>query len=111
MALGGRGKRLKGKNAELEVVHLLRNHGFKSAERTAPMQAGGKGYGDVEGLPGFHVEVKRQERWRVRNWYEQAHEDAPPGAIPLVFMRESRQDWLVVIDATDFLRVITGEKP
>lgn len=108
----GKSERRKGQVGEREVVKLLQGHGFES-RRTAPLQTDGlvSGAADVDGLPGFHIEVKRQERWSPKAWYQQAEQDAPLGAIPVVFMRESRGDWLVMIDANDFLDVITGEKP
>ena len=106
----GKSQRTKGADGEREVVNLLKSYGFES-QRTAPMQAGGTGFGDVSGLPGYYVEVKRQERWRVQAWYDQADKAAYIDEIPLVLMRSSRKDWLVVMDARDFLDVITGEKP
>jgi hypothetical protein len=65
---------------------------------------------DVSGaLPGFHLEVKRQERLRVVEWCEQAEADAAAGAVPLVVFRRSRERWRVVLPFDDFLGLVPPE--
>lgn len=98
--------RAKGKNGELELAELLREYGYESA-RGQQFKGGGDSP-DVTGLPGYHIECKRVEAGNLYNWLEQAKRDAHPGNVPVVFHRRSRKDWVVVIDARDFLSKVAG---
>jgi Holliday junction resolvase len=72
----GKPSRDKGKRGELEVVHILREHGFDDAQRTAPMQAAdaraitGIEYPDVSAiaLDDLYMEVRRREVANVEAW-------------------------------------------
>lgn len=81
----GRASRTKGKNAELELVHILRDfYGY-------PVRRGKVFYheSDVVGLPGIHIEVKRREPMALRDAMVQAVREArirKDGA-PTVFAR------------------------
>lgn len=44
-----------------------------------------------------HVESKRQEVARPWQWFEQAREETPPGALTLVAFRRSRSPWLALV--------------
>ena len=93
-----------GKVGERDLAALLRDFGFDSA-RGQQFKGGGDSP-DVTGLPGFHVECKRVEAGNLYNWLEQAVRDAHPGKTPVVFHRRSRKDWVVVLGATDFLKLL-----
>ncbi len=98
----------KGKAGEREVVNILRGRGHTS-RRTAPMQAAratlaaltgepelSKQYADVDGLDGYHLEVKRCETLSLPAWTRQAEADAAgSGNVPVVVYRQSRQPWRV----------------
>jgi Holliday junction resolvase len=88
----------KGKRGELEVVHVFRGAGIP-ADRTAALQAGGvEGEADVRvGVPGLHVEVKRDEHKSVDAMVRQAEADAPEGAVPVVTYRRNGQPWRAVV--------------
>lgn len=100
----GRASRQKGKRGELEVVHILKEHGF-DARRTQQF-AGKAGTADVDGLPGFHVEVKRRERTDIKNWMEQSTNEALEDEIPIVVFRASNEPWRVVMDFEQFLDLL-----
>jgi Holliday junction resolvase len=59
----------KGSLAERLVVEYLRAHGFSQARRT---QAGTRGdIGDIDGVPGFAIEVKNHARLDLAGWVTQ----------------------------------------
>jgi Holliday junction resolvase len=91
----------KGKVGEREVAQLLRDHGF-DARRGVQFQ-GGSDSPDVIGLPGFHLEVKRCEAFRLYSALEQAMSEKGDGDIPAVFHRANQRPWVVVLNAGDFL--------
>lgn len=102
----GATSRTKGKRGELEVVQCFKDHGVE-AHRTAPMQAGTNGYGDVAiSVPGFHVESKCAGRLSIAEWQRQAALDAPPGIVPVVAWRLSRRGawtpWHASLPLDDF---------
>ena len=97
----GSSEREKGARGEREVVALLRRWGF-ACDRS-PNSGGLFIPGDVVGVEGFHIEVKRQERLRLPEWIEQAKRDAPPGAMPVVVFRRSRDVWHAALPLADVL--------
>ena len=61
----GKMQRTKGAKGELEFAHLCQEYGYTAVHRTA-QHCGKTGQaGDVEGLPGIHIEVKRTESLRL----------------------------------------------
>jgi Holliday junction resolvase len=106
-------ERRKGASAEREIVRLLRKHGITAARRTAPLQSAhaqalGIRGADVDGLPGLHLEVKRQERILIEAWCRQAEADAGEN-VPVVVWRRSRQPWRVTLPLDAFLELIAKE--
>lgn len=99
----GKMSKTKGKVGELEVAALLREYGF-DGKRGVQYQ-GGKDSADVTGLPGFHIEVKRTEKFALEAALAQAKADGGAN-IPIVFHRKSQHPWVVVMDARDFLQKI-----
>jgi Holliday junction resolvase len=104
--------RRKGKTGELELAHFLSEHGFASRRTSQfcgrPTNGEATDASDVVGLPGFHVECKRVENLNVQKAIEQAVRDAAGRLTPVVFHRRNRKDWLVTIQAADFLKLIKG---
>ena len=96
----------KGKVGEREVAALLREFGFDGARGV--QYQGGTDSADVNGLPGHHIEVKRVERFDLEAAMDQARNDAAGAAVPVVFHRKSKRDWVVVLDAKDFLQLVRG---
>jgi len=97
--------RSKGKRGELELAEFLRRRGHDT--RRGQQFAGGGDSPDVMGLPGFHVECKRVEAGSPYKWLDQAKRDAEgSGNVPIVMHRKSRRDWVVIMDAEDFLSLI-----
>jgi len=99
--MGGRSSRTKGKSGELEVVHILEAHGYKGVKRT-PNSGGLSWKGDVLGMDGFTIEVKRCESLQLPKWWGKLVLEAGH-RIPLLCHRRSRGEWLVTLRFEDFL--------
>lgn len=103
--------RRKGKEGELEVVNLLKKHGFDVArgQQHVGFAKGGKsGTDDVIGLPGIHIEVKRVQQLNIEKAMQQSRADAEAagtGASPVVFHRKDREPWKVTMDAGTFVEL------
>ena len=95
----------KGKVGEREVANMLKRQGFADARR-GQQHSGGEDSPDVVGLDGYHIEVKRTEKFRLWDAMEQAENDSGEDNIPIVMHRKSRKDWVVVIGAYDFLGMV-----
>jgi hypothetical protein len=67
------------------------------------LEKGGPDSPDVCGVPGLQVECKRVETLRLYPALDQATRDAGAGDVPVVFHRTSRQPWVVILSAEDFL--------
>ena len=97
----------KGKDGELELVRLIKEHGY-DARRTA-QYCGNKGEAaDVVGLPGISIECKRVEQLNIYNAINQATRDAEAagnGDLPVVFHRKNNCKWLVTCWAEDWFKL------
>lgn len=102
----GMKSKTKGKVGEREVAALLRKYGFEG--KRGVQYQGGPGSADVIGLPGFHPEVKRVEKFSLYAAMAQADADRDPGATPVVFHRSNGKEWVVVMKAEDFLSKFGG---
>lgn len=98
----------KGNTGELELLHLLEEHGLE-VRRNDQKFVGGVDNPDlsltVEGQP-VHVEMKRCERLSLYEAIEQAEHDANGHALPVVVHRRNRKPWLVVLRLEDMLRAL-----
>lgn len=112
--MSGRTSRRKGKSGELEVVHILHAAGLTEARRT-PNSGGLAWRGDIAGVPGHIIEVKRCERLNVPAWLKQAYGDARGGEVPVVAFRRSASSsverdpdtrWHVVVPLEEWARLV-----
>lgn len=110
--------RNKGATGEREFAALLREWGY-DAKRGQQFK-GGPESPDVHGVPGVHFEVKRTEGFQLYSAVDQARRDAAGKAMPVVAHRcnankgpreSCRGDWLFVIGADDFRRLLTLHTP
>jgi len=97
--------RSKGARGELEAAVLLQELGL--AARRAQQYCGKAGDADLILEAPLHVEVKRTERLSPYQFMEQARRDCKPASkrVPIVLMRSNNKPWLVLIDASDWVRV------
>lgn len=100
----GKSQREKGKAGEREIARLLRDMGF-DAHRSAQYAGGTEESADVVGIPGIHIEVKRQETVRIHEWIAQAERDCGEN-VPCVFHRRSREPWYCTMPLIDFLQIL-----
>ena len=95
----------KGKRAEIEVVHILKDHGF-DARRTAQYCGNTGEAADITTDLPYHIEVKHQERLEIDKWWEQATHDAQEsGKEPILVFRKNNQRWRVCMDFEKFLEL------
>lgn len=96
-------ERSKGARGEREVATILRAYGLE-VDRTVQ----NSGYflrGDITGVEGYHLEVKRQETLRVPAWIRQA-EDECGDLVPVVTFRQNRGEWYAALPLRDLARVL-----
>ena len=95
----------KGKVGEREAAELLREFGFEAA-RGVQYQGGADSQDLKHNMTGFHIEVKRTERLKMWDAMDQARNDAKQGDVPLVLHRANRKDWVVILDAKQFMELL-----
>jgi hypothetical protein len=104
-------ERAKGLRGEREVAVAFEQAGFevRNLEMTGDQLVVCQ-----DGLT-LHGETKRQERLRLPEWTKQAEAESPPGAVPFVAYRASREPWRVSLRLDDFLRIlgmaVSGDRP
>ena len=99
-----RSERDKGANGEREVAAVFRAHGF-DCDRV-PNSGGLRLKGDLYGTLPVHVEVKRQERLQLWQWWEQAASEAVDGVRPVLAFRRNRSEWLAVVRLDDLVGLL-----
>ena len=98
-------QRNKGARWELEIVELLTTAGFPASRAFA--SGGGKGGGgDIAGVHGWSIEVKRTNRLQILAALDQASEACRQDENPLVFFRPDHRPWHVALRATDAVRLL-----
>lgn len=103
----GKTSRDKGKRGEREFAALCKEHGY-DVHRTAQFRGNTGQAGDVEGLPGIHIEVKRVEKLMLYDALDQARRDATAqgkGALPIVAHRRNDCRWVIIMDADDWFEI------
>lgn len=103
----GKASRDKGKRGEREWALFCRDQGY-DCNRTAQYRGNTGAAGDVEGLPGIHMEVKRTERLLPWDYMTQAQHDAREsgkGQIPIVAWRKNDHPWMVLMRAEDWFEI------
>lgn len=94
----------KGKTGELEVSHYLKDRGF-DARRGQQFSGGDDSPDVVHSIEGIHIEVKRTEKLQLYKFLKQAITDAKD-KIPTIWHRQNKQEWVVILRAEDFIKLI-----
>ena len=81
-------QRRKGATAEREVFRLLADQ--LGTVVTRNLQQSRQGGADCISIPGWAIEVKRQEREYLAAWWHQTLEQAGDTALPLLLYRRNR---------------------
>lgn len=103
----GKFSRDKGKRAEREFAKLCQEYGF-DVQRTAQCKGKTGAAGDIEGLPGIHIEVKHVERLNLREAMAQSIRDAEAEGkdkFPIVAHKKNNAEWLVTMRGRDWLQM------
>ena len=91
-------QRRKGQAGERELFVILSDElGFTVRRNVDQARHGGA---DGLDIPGWAIEVKRQETVTVTAWWAQAERQAE-GRRPILFYRASRKPWRAVLDLHD----------
>jgi hypothetical protein len=96
-------QRRKGAVAEREVVDVAKAAGFDRAKRTGDAQ---QRMGDVTGIPGAHVQVKRVETLRIPEWCRELEQACPPHELPVLAFRRSGEPWRAVVPLDELLALL-----
>lgn len=99
-------QRRKGKVAELEVVHIIRDEGWPAARRTSDGREQSARGDLANGPEGVHIEIKRHERLNVPAAFDQVVADANPHDIPVLIHRPSRHEWMATLPLTELLPLL-----
>jgi Holliday junction resolvase len=94
----------KGASGEREIAAILNRHGFNCRRGRADIHEP-----DVIGLPGVHLEIKRQERLNLHEAMAQSIRDAAANEIPVVVHCRSRSPWFVTLTLSDWLRGFSAQ--
>ena len=104
----------KGKAGEREASKEC-SRVFGCNARRGQQYCGGTDSADiVDAIPGVHVEVKREERFRMWDAVDQANRDCG-GNVPVVMHRKNRKPWVFIVEldrVPEFARlVLEGMNP
>lgn len=108
----GRRSKIKGKVGESEIVEIVT---LELALQEGQVRRGDQSFGahvepDVVGVPGWWIEVKREQRPSFGAWLTQLAEHlrkARSKALPLLVWRRDRErTWWAVLRLVDFLAVL-----
>lgn len=97
----------KGKAAELEFSHMLKDFGFNA--RRGVQYSGGGGSPDVvcEELDhAIHWEVKAAEKLNIWDAVNQAIRDCPQGKWRAVAHKRNRKGWLITMTFEDYMDLL-----
>jgi len=97
----------KGCRGERELARILQSYGYDT--HRGQQFKGGADSPDVYGLPGIHIECKRVEKLNIENAMAQSIRDSEGKAMPAVFHRKNRSEWLVTMRMTDWMKLYKGE--
>jgi hypothetical protein len=99
-----RTERRKGATGELELVRVLKAHGWPRASRTSDGRTQNARGDFANGPEGVHLEAKRCEKAQPWQWYAQALADSAGTHLePAVAFRRNRSPWLVIAELEDIL--------
>lgn len=107
----GRASKAKGARFELEIAHWFLANGFPDAHRTAQYCGKTGNAGDVEGIPGLHIETKHVERLNLYDaWHQAVHDNTAKGRgdIPVIIHKRNREDTLVTLNLADFTKIFSS---
>ena len=109
----GRASKAKGARFELQIAHWFQKNGYPDACRTAQHCGKTGAAGDVEGVPGLHIEAKHVEHLNLYDaWHQAVHDNTAKGRgdIPVIIHKRNREDTLVTLNLADFTKIFSSYK-
>jgi Holliday junction resolvase len=105
-------KRQKGKDFERDIAKDLRESGLDKKARRMPCS------GALEDLKAdiicpelpIHIEAKRQEKWNVDDYYQQALSGKKQHEIPIVVMKKNRKEAMALLSWRDLIHIMQMAK-
>jgi len=101
-------ERRKGKEGELEVVHVLHEHGWKEAKRSSDGRSQVERGDIADGPLDVHFEIRRRETINIWACLEQAEREAAAGNAPVVAFRRNRSAWYAALPLDVLLELLAG---
>lgn len=101
----GKASRDKGKRFERDIANFFKGYGI-TAKRTAQYCGKTGQAGDVEGVPGIHIECKAVEKLNLESAYAQSVRDAEAagkGEYPIVIHKKARKQPMVTMALDDWI--------
>lgn len=101
----GRASRDKGKRFERDIANFFKTYGI-TAKRTAQYCGKTGQAGDVEGVPGVHIECKAVEKLNLESAYAQSVRDAEAagkGEYPIVIHKKARKQPMITMALEDWI--------
>jgi hypothetical protein len=104
----GRRARRRGARGELQVVEILKAHGWLKARRNLGRDERRSQAGrDIVGGPeGTRISVKLTERLKLREAYKEVAANVSENEIPMVWHRCNAQPWLATLPLDDLLELL-----
>ena len=104
MTLGGKGRRNKGHRGENEVEKIIAARELWTPDRAL----GGRlqKQGDILGLPGAWMDVKRHERIQILKWSREHEAKTPPHIDPVIAYRPNHEPWRISMLLDDYLDLL-----
>lgn len=110
--MSGSASRRKGNRAEVEVVRLLREHGYE-VETSRAARGGFQSGADIVGDFPMVIEVKNQAKMDLAGWWAQAQYQANGKPAVVIHKRVGKAnpaEWWVTMDVATLLRML-GDEP
>lgn len=101
-----RSQRVKGKEGELEVASLARECGHHDAGRNGDAR---QVDGDIAGVDGAYVEVRRRNALRIDAWCREVEAEAAALGVddlPVVAFRRDREPWRAAVPLDGLLELL-----
>lgn len=101
------GKRQKGSAFEREIAQMLREVGLDSTAQRMILSGGMGGFvSDIKTVLPLHIEAKRQEVTKFKEWYAQADGSKEKNKTPIVVWRENNGEPFVYLKFKDLLTIL-----
>lgn len=97
-------RREKGKDFERQIAKDLRESGLDKNARRMPASGALEDLKSdiITSLP-IHIEAKRQEKWDVDKFYQQAFNGKKQHETPIVVMKKNRKDAMALLSWKDLI--------